>query len=173
MRSSVTKQDKQLLDLALCDNVINSKEFKNASTVLCYFPYGSEPNILPIAQKALSDGKQIAFPITDTENSKISFRVVTSLDNMISGAYGIMEPQESAPLAKIGTDTLCIVPALAYDAQGNRLGYGGGYYDRFLSDFDGISILAIYSFLYTDYLPEGIYDQKVDKILTEKGDFDL
>ncbi|MBE6667480.1 MAG: 5-formyltetrahydrofolate cyclo-ligase [Ruminococcaceae bacterium] len=173
LRTSVSETDKQLLDIALCDNIINSQEFKKAKTVLCYFPYGSEPNILPIAEKALSDGKQVAFPITDKGNSKMSFHTLSSLDNTVTGAYGIKEPHKSAPLTKSDTDTLCIVPALAYDSNGNRLGYGGGYYDRFLSEFVGFSILAIYSFLYTDTLPTDSFDIKVDKIITEKGAFDI
>ena len=73
----------------------------------------------------------------------------------------------------LNSDTLCILPALAYDAQGNRLGYGGGYYDRFLSNFAGTSVLAIYSFLYADSLPTDNFDKQADKIITEKGVLDI
>ena len=173
LRASLKEVDRQILDESLCNNIINSQDFKKAKTLLCYFPYGSEPNILPIAQRALSEGKQIAFPITDRENTKMCFHVISSLDGTVSGAYGIKEPPKSAPRAKIDSDTLCIVPALAYDAKGNRLGYGGGYYDRFLSDFDGVSVLAIYSFLYTDSLPTDKFDRRIDKIVTEKGTIEI
>lgn len=174
LRASVSETDKQLLDDSLCKNIISSLEFKKAKTVLCYFPYGSEPDILPIAEKAIAEGKQVAFPIiTDTENKKMSFHTIPSLSNTVSGAYGIKEPPKDAPLALLNAETLCILPALAYDSQGNRLGYGGGYYDRFLSSFSGISVLAIYSFLYTDSLPTDMFDKKADKIITEKGVLDI
>ena len=174
LRASVSETEKRLLDDALCKNIILSSEFKKAKTLLCYFPYGSEPNILPIAEKALAEGKQVAFPIiTDTENKKMSFHIIPSLDNTVLGAYGIKEPPKDAPLALLDTDTLCILPALAYDARGNRLGYGGGYYDRFLSKFTGTSVLAIYSFLYADSLPTDGFDKKADIIITEKGVLDI
>ena len=174
LRASISESDKRLLDDALCRNIILSSEFKKAKTLLCYFPYGSEPNILPIAEKAISEGKQIAFPIiTDTENKKMSFHTIPSLSDTVVGAYGIKEPQKDAPLALLNSDTLCILPALAYDAQGNRLGYGGGYYDRFLSNFAGTSVLAIYSFLYADSLPTDRFDKKADIIITEKGVLDI
>ena len=174
LRASVSESDKRLLDDALCKNVILSSEFKKAKTILCYFPYGSEPYILPIAEKAIAEGKQVAFPIiTDTENKKMSFHTIQSLGDAVVGAYGIKEPPEDAPLALFDADTLCILPALAYDAQGNRLGYGGGYYDRFLSNFAGISVLAIYSFLYADSLPTDKFDKQADKIITEKGVLDI
>ena len=174
LRASISESDKQLLDDALCKNIILSSEFQNAKTVLCYFPYGSEPDILPIAKKAMEAGKQIAFPvITDTENKKMRFHTIQSLSDTITGAYGIKEPPKDAPLAPLNADTLCILPALAYDSHGNRLGYGGGYYDRFLSNFAGVSVLAIYSFLYADSLPTDKFDKKANKIITEKGVLDI
>ena len=63
--------------------------------------------------------------------------------------------------------------ATGFDKEGFRLGYGGGYYDRFLSKFTGTSVLAIYSFLYTDSLPTDGFDKKADKIITEKGVLDI
>ena len=80
-----------------------------------------------------------------------------------------MEPQESAPLAKIGTDTLCIVPALAYDAQGNRLGYGGGFYDRFLSGKEIFKLGITYEACLRTELPSENYDIAVDAVITEKN----
>ena len=111
----------------------------------------------------------VALPVTHKEIPKITFHKINSLSELKVGEYGIPEPAPSAPEIKGGEKTICIVPALAYDKDGNRLGYGGGYYDRFLSTYKGISILAIYSFLYTDSLPTDEYDMAVHRIITEKG----
>ena len=90
-----------------------------------------------------------------------------SLNDLREGMYGIREPDEALPCSEITENTVCIVPGLAFTPDGGRLGYGGGYYDRFLSDYSGTSIGLCYSELLFDSLPSEEYDIAVDIIITD------
>lgn len=169
IRKEISIESKCLLDSALFSNIASHPEFLNAKTVLCYYPVKSEPNILPLIRHALLKGKKVAFPISHPESSTLTFHVVDSLSDLSVGTYDIPEPPTDAQQVCDFRNSICIVPALAYDGKGNRLGYGRGYYDRFLKDFDGVSVLPIYSLLFSDLLPTDENDQKVDIIITEEG----
>lgn len=152
----------------LCERLIALEEYKNADTVLLYFPTKSEPDLTSIAQIAWSDGKKVAFPISKTESCTLDFRTVNDLCELHEGAYGIFEPTENAEQACVTSNTLCIVPALAVDLDGYRLGYGKGYYDRFLGDFCGRSAVAVHSSLVCDRLPRNDTDIPLKIIITEQ-----
>ena len=101
----------------------------------------------------------------------MTYRLVTSVDEMTADVYGILAPPESAPAYDV-TDrstALCIIPGLIYDREGYRVGYGGGYYDRFLADFCGCKMGVIYSDFIIHKVPKGHFDHKVDIMLTEKN----
>lgn len=170
IRSELSGEEREPLDSTLFSNVISCKCFADADTVLCYYPVKGEPNILPIAEYALKMKKTVAFPISHVQSKKLSFHSVKSLSELKKGAYGIPEP---SPESSSPTDlkrAICIVPALAFDKTGKRLGYGGGYYDRFLSEFEGKSIGLAYSIFYVDKLPADEYDATINLIITEKGE---
>ena len=101
------------------------------------------------------------------------FHNVSQLSDMKPGKFGLTEPVPSASLYVPMVRDICIVPALSYDREGYRLGYGGGYYDRFLSSFPGIKIGICYSENIEKRLPRGRYDVCVDMLLTEKGIYRL
>ena len=153
----------------LCKYIASLPEYKCADTVLLYFPTRSEPNLTPLFDKAIADGKLVAFPISRTEDNVLDFRSVDKLDELVRGAYGIREPSDSASAAPLSERTLCIVPALAVDADGYRLGYGKGYYDRFLYSFAGASIVALHSSLVCARLPRLATDVPIKTIITETG----
>ena len=169
VRKDISSESRCLLDSALFSNIASHPAFLNADTVLCYYPVKSEPNILPLIRHALSNGKKIAFPISHPESSTLTFHRVESISDLTVGTYDIPEPPAYAPQVCEFNKSICIVPALAFDSNGNRLGYGGGYYDRFLKSFNGVSILPIYSLLFSEFLPTDENDQKVDIIITEEG----
>ena len=92
-----------------------------------------------------------------------------SQGELVAGYRGIPEPPIGAPRARCDENTLCIVPALAYDAKKNRIGYGGGFYDRYLENFEGIAVgLCRADFLF-ESLPCEDFDLPVDIVITEKG----
>lgn len=161
--------DKQKYSELLCNGIEALKEYKDADVILLYFPTRSEPDISPLADIARRDGKKIAFPISVTNDCTLDFRTVSSPNELEIGAYGIREPRADAERATLSDRTLCIVPALAVDTDGYRLGYGKGYYDRFLSAFEGNAVVAIHSSLVCERLPRNDTDIPIKTIITETG----
>ena len=174
LRAEQGEEERARVGKLLCERLIASEAFRNARTVLCYAPVRGELDVLPIARQALALGKRVALPISNVDTLTLSFRAITTLDDLVEGAYRIPEPPKDAPLItnlselSEKTDTLCIVPALAFDRSGYRLGYGKGYYDRFLADFGGSSVgLCARPFL-VDRLVRDPRDQAVDVLLTDE-----
>jgi 5-formyltetrahydrofolate cyclo-ligase len=147
--------------------------WKNASVILSYMPFRGELDITPLMEKALSEGKKFALPLTVTGASEgiMEFRLVSSESDLKIGRFGIREPQNICPTV---TDidlfrALCIVPGIAFDKDGYRLGYGGGYYDRFLENFKGVSVGLVTSrLLCSTPLPRDGHDMAVDYVITER-----
>jgi 5-formyltetrahydrofolate cyclo-ligase len=136
--------------------------------LLCFSSVRDEPDFTALYHLARQRGIKTAFPrCTGTE---MSFHIVKDECELETGRFGIPTPREDTPLAVCTEHTICLVPALAATKSGARLGYGGGFYDRFLPHFPGITLLPIYSALVCDTLPCEKTDQTVDFILTEKGD---
>lgn len=158
------------LDCRLCSLFMSLACFRFADTVLMYCPVNGEPDILPIAYEAVKRGKKIAFPVSDAKSSTMIFRYVDSPDELICGAFSIPEPRNTcAPFTGEG-NAVCIVPGFTFDRFGYRIGYGRGFYDRFLRGFTGISAGLVYSELFeaTGELPHGYYDIAANVIVTEK-----
>jgi len=146
--------------------------FRHAEIILLYYPIKSEIDVLPIARAALERGKAIAFPKCNKEDRTMKFHFVSSIDELELGAYGIMEPREDAPIYDPENDTrvaVCYVPGLTFDVFGYRLGYGKGYYDKFMHVFKGCTIGIILNDLIVKSLPKGKYDCHCDILLTENG----
>ena len=154
----------------ICANAERLIDEIGAKTVLSFFPVRGEPNILPLAKSLLEKGITVAFPISHKEDVRLEFRAISSLDDLKIGTYKICEPIESTQTISVfDSDTVCLVPALSFDGRGMRLGYGMGYYDRFLQGFDGISIGIGFSDLLVEELPTADTDIPVSKIITEGG----
>ena len=144
-----------------------SECFQNADVILLYFPIKNELSPLPIIDTAIKMGKKIAFPICNTQSNTLTFRVINSIDELIPSHFGILEPLLSNESPILTERTLAIVPAIAYSKEGHRLGYGKGYYDRFLRDFEVTSIGFSYSALVLDSLPLEAHDIPLKMIITE------
>ena len=171
-RKQIQAEKRAEFDSAVCRLLTELECFKASGTILTFSPSFLEPNVAPVAIKALQLGKKVAFPICDKESHTMTFRFVSSLDELKSGSYSIPEPPQENPEYDLSeTNTLCIVPAFTFDRKGYRLGYGGGYYDRFLASFSGVSLGVVYSELICDSLPHGEFDIKTDLIITERGIF--
>ena len=110
--------------------------------------------------------------LDDDNNGKMQYYYIRSLDDVKIGAFGVREPDVNfCTLVDDYTDAICIVPAIAFDKSGYRLGYGKGYYDRFLCNFDGISIGISYDECITQKLCVDSFDIPVDYIVTQSGVF--
>lgn len=160
-------------DERLCSLFTSLVTFRYADTVLLYVPMRNEIDVMPVAKKALEAGKKVGFPCCYPETRTMEFRIVSGLEDLTeSDSYGISEPSKECPVYDIEanrTPAVCIVPAVVYDTKGYRIGYGRGYYDRYLSAFNGTKVGLAYSDFIIPQVPRGRYDLAVDVLVTEKG----
>lgn len=167
-RSSIELEERKRKSDSVVSSVISLPEFKNCDTLFLYSPIKSEVDILPLFNIAKDREIKVAFPISIKDLSVLDFRVVSSFDELSIGAYNICEPSENSEKAIFSDRSICIVPALAFDRSGNRLGYGKGFYDRFLNSFTGLSVGVTFDELLCDTLPTDAYDVPVNIIITDK-----
>lgn len=173
IRRDMAPELKQSYDRKICQRFMNLASYRFADALLLYAPLKYEIDIMPIAEDALKRGKTVAFPLCDPENHTMVYHIVSSLDQLKSGSYGIREPDASLPVydpeERRDENAVCFVPALAFDRKGYRIGYGKGFYDRYLCCFGGAKMGVEYSSCVVDTLPRGRFDTAVDFLVTEKG----
>ena len=171
LRAALDPKVKAEWDEAVCRSFISSATYRFATVLLLYAPKPDEVDVLPIALQALDDGKRVAFPRCIPDTHDMTFHFVSSLSQLVSGSYGLREP--SPDLEKYDRSSpetaAYLIPALVYDLMGYRIGYGKGYYDRYLSSFTGSKVGTVYSEYIVESLPRGRYDLSVDFIVTERG----
>jgi len=165
-RNAISPQDKFCWDNAINQAIVGHPSFFNATQILGFFPFGSEPDIKPTLQHALDLGKTLYLPCCNPKTCEMIFRQVRSLSELVPGAHGIPEPPPNHCEQYIAGCALCLVPGLAFDENGFRLGYGKGYYDRFLENFKGTSLGICYAALRQASLPMEPHDFFVDMVIT-------
>lgn len=141
------------------------EEWKNAKTVMLYLSFGSEVRTKRLAKKAMEQGKRVTVPITKDDRLVAVF--LDGFDNLTKNKLGMLEPLDGKECPKKEID-LVVAPGVGFDSKGNRLGYGGGYYDRFLKGVKAPVIGLAYEKQLFDELPCEPHDRKVKKIVTEK-----
>lgn len=156
----------------ICRAILAHPVYQNATTVLLYASVHGELDLTPVLTAALHVGKTVCYPRCEAGNT-LDFCPIKTKDDLIAGKYGIPTPAPSIdPLfADALSGALCIVPALAADLRGYRLGYGGGYYDRFLATASVVSLCALRTSFLLPSLPTDAYDVPCDYLCTEKGVF--
>lgn len=171
IRRSIPTEAKKRYERMICSNFTGCASYKYYDTLLLYAALPDEPDLSAIALKALSDGKRVAYPCCIPQTRNLVFRFVKSTADLVPGHYGIPEPTEDCPVfdPSLPCCSVCLVPAVAVDRSGYRIGYGGGYYDRFLPVFGGSRAAVTFSCLIADRLPHGKYDLRTDVIITEGG----
>lgn len=171
-RDAIGRDEHLTMDEKICQTATSLVSFKYADIILLYAPIKSEIDVMPIFHAAIKSGKRVAFPRCNVEERTMKFHFVNSLDELSPCAYGIREPSEDAlvynPREETGS-AVCYVPGLAFDSYGYRLGYGKGYYDKFMHSFNGCTIGVVYSDFILNSLPKGRFDKHCDVMLTEKG----
>lgn len=167
MRKGLSEEYRRKMDYEIESRLLCSEEYSAADMILTYVSVDAEPDTLGIIHAAFANGKKVAVPKC-TEGNNMDFYFIKSADDLIKGKFGLLEPDTKKCKKAIPTEkSLCVVPALSFDAKGYRLGKGGGYYDRFLKDFKGKSAgLCYHSFLRLN-LPKETFDIPVDIIVTE------
>lgn len=167
---------RNILSDKICENFIESELYHSAEILLCYASLDDEIKTDSIIEKALNDGKKVFLPVCKNKDGEMDFYQILSLDELVSGFFGVREPDTVRCKIKFDNEhdsekAVCVVPGLAFDRKGFRLGYGKGYYDRFLSKYCGVSVGFCYSELLLDSVPTDIYDKKVDYICCDSGIF--
>ncbi len=170
-RANLSSEEKALLESKIASAFTSTMVYKCSSQILLYASMDDEISTWEIAKKALADGKKLLYPKCEGEH-EMSFYYASSIEELKSGMFGIPEPT-GGEVYRPNNGDVCIVPGLAYDKYGYRLGYGRGFYDRFLSGFSGVTVGLCYSSFIDSCLPRGKYDVKTDVVLTEKGVFPL
>lgn len=147
-----------------------------AAKVVLYAPLGGEVETALIAVDALRTHRQLYYPVVDRKRRRMTLGVVSSLDELRAGAFGIPQPPAIGAIKAetLGTDlgaALVCVPGIAFTPAGARLGRGGGYYDRLLAALRAEAVTAGlgYSFQLIDRLPEQAHDRRLDLIVTESA----
>lgn len=147
------------------ENVVQSREFQSAKIVGAYFATGSEVKTDLLIGEAKRLGKVLVLP--RTEGDMINFYEISSTDELAAGRFGVMEPPPTHPARRID---LLVVPGIAFDKKGYRLGYGKGYYDRYLSEKKPqFAIGLAYNFQLLESLPHDAHDVKMHAVATEDG----
>ena len=137
--------------------------YRKAKTLYGYLPYNQEVRTVPILEQALADGKQVAVPKIYEDEMRVIY--LTDLNQVATGYAGIPEPIADGPIADDPT-ALVLMPGLAFDREGHRIGYGGGYYDKFLSEEPNHPTVALcYAFQMVEELPTEEFDIPVDCVL--------
>lgn len=152
-----------------CDRLAAHERFASASSVMLYMPLRSELDVAPLAMAALRQGKRVSVPRTDSSTGNLTPIGVDSIDAdaMPSDAMGVRTPASGPEVAPESLD-LVVVPGVAFDREGHRLGRGAGYYDRFLSRLSPHTATAGICFdeQLVDAVPYGEHDRTVDCVIT-------
>ena len=141
----------------------DTEAYQNARSIYGYLPYNQEVRTVPMLEQALRDGKRVAVPKVFGDEMK--FLWLDDLNRVAKGYSGIPEPIDDGPVADDPT-ALVLMPGLAFDPAGHRIGYGGGFYDKFLAaEPDHPTVALCYDFQVLDHLDTEEFDIPVDQVL--------
>lgn len=158
-------------DEGIKKRLIESEQYRNASVIFTYVGINDEVATIPIIMDALSSGKKVCAPITRGAGI-MDAAYITSIDQLNKNPRGLLEPNEHCEIVNPKDIKFVIVPCLSCDPFGNRIGYGGGYYDRYLKKMDmktACIISACRARLLSMHLPHGNNDIKMNYYLTEEA----
>ena len=187
IRKEVTNKKKLMkieeiekLSLMLTDKFCSLEEYKNASCIYAYMSYNQEVNTKYLIERAWKDGKKIAVPKTLASGKKtnkngvivpdyMEFIYINSFDELKNGYVGIPEPDYDENKVAKEKEVLILMPGLAFDKNNNRIGYGGGFYDKYLSSNKETKFTKValgFDFQLYETIPTEPYDEKMDYVLT-------
>ena len=153
--------------LRIYHRLIDMPAYQLARCIACYVSIKNEVDTKTVIQKAIDSGKQVGVPVT-REDGDMDFQAIAGLSDLRPVHYGLREPvPDSKKVLLPHTIDLILVPGIAFDRSGHRIGSGGGYYDRFLARTEVIRIGLSYGFQIIDRVPAEPHDEKMDLIITE------
>lgn len=168
LRASLGEETRVRASLSICDALERWPIFQQSQTILTYMPIKGEVDLTPLLTR--HPEKHWVLPrILPEEEHRMIFHPYDAA-RLVRHPFGMAEPAADLPAVPPEAIQLALVPGLAFDRHGWRLGYGGGYFDRFLKDFSGVSVGIVFQALLLDNLPHGSFDAPMQWIVTE-GDF--
>lgn len=167
-RNELTASVKSEKDKKIFEQFIRSSEYVNAEEIYIYVSYKSEVDTLNIISLALKDGKKVCCPKVMDSSGLMDFHEIGDLSMLEKGYMGIYEPVDTCPVSYPGKKSVIVVPGSAFDLFGNRIGYGGGFYDRFLQKYETFVIGLFYELQKCDNIPATEFDYKIQKVITEE-----
>ena len=153
-------------DRKIFEKITHMEAYRRASCIFCYVSVGTEPDTLALLQDAWSQNKRTVVPRCIGKGI-MELCEIKSLDDLESGHYNIPEPKKECPVIQASEIDFGIIPCLSCDRQRNRLGHGGGYYDRYLAGTDFLSVALCREKLLLDEVCMEEYDLPVDVVVTE------
>lgn len=175
-RGGLTEEERQRKSSLIVNRIIPILEelesLRAGGSLFTYMPFGNEADISPVMDWCLNEGIPVVVPRTIKEPKRLQLHRIYGRDELVSGVWGIMEPSGTAPLAKAEQIAAVLVPGVAFDRTGGRIGYGGGYYDRLLADFSSaglrpLLLAAAFDLQLRPGIPMESHDVKMDRIVTE------
>ncbi len=159
IRKNIENKDKKSEKIA--KTLLSQPFFQSAQTVMVYLSYRDEVDTLHLIEQMLSQGKRLCAPVCLANGGMVA-REFRSLNELSLGAYGILEPQGD----EVGDIDLVVVPGVGFNDNLHRIGYGAGYYDRFLKGYDGVTCGLFYDEQRADFM-EATHDLPLDYIITQ------
>ena len=156
-------KNKEEFDKRIVNKIVSLEEYKQSNLVLTYVSLKEEVDTIKLIRYSFKNGKRVAVP--KCEGDDILFYYISDIEDLEKGNFGILEPKTNQKVTNFN-DSICIVPGIAFDKQNNRIGYGRGFYDRFLENYNGIKIGLTYSECICDKIDGDKNDIKMDKIIT-------
>ncbi|MGN1318761.1 MAG: 5-formyltetrahydrofolate cyclo-ligase [Lachnospirales bacterium] len=153
----------------VANKFLSSSYYKDCKSVFTFLSFGSEIDTYKIVKKALEDEKMVALPYMTGKPHEMVFIKINSLYELKKNKIGILEPYYNEEnIVKSDKDTIIIVPGLVFDLEGYRIGYGGGYYDKYLSENSYmLSVGLAFDFQLVDAIAFDEYDVKTDVVITD------
>ena len=170
-REQVPANIRNQWDESIFNLLINSEVYKNATVIFIFVSYNSEVNTHKIIEHALKNSKTIYVPKITSKGQLMEVFEIKSLKDLKIGYFGILEPQETCPIGDQNKIDLILMPGVAFDRQGGRVGYGKGFYDKFLDKMDKKvdKIALAYDFQILDSVPIDEFDVKINGFITNNG----
>ena len=170
LRVEMNATERAKKDASIFKKLTHTVFFRKSKIIFCYVSKANEVDSLKIINN-YAKKKTLVVPKVSGENLEL-FRL-EHVDHLEKGSFGVMEPNHRIAKKHVGEIDLAIVPGVVFDKRGHRIGYGKGYFDRFLKNLKCPKIGLAYEFQIIDKIPEDPYDVPVDFIITEKNIYDV
>ncbi|KHD36336.1 5-formyltetrahydrofolate cyclo-ligase [Clostridium acetobutylicum] len=169
-RETIDVDERKMWDEEIFNSLIHSQLYKSSNIIFSFVSFKSEVDTHKIINHAISNGKTICVPKINSKQEGIKIYKIDNFSQLKKGYFGILEPIESCPAVDSYDLDLILMPGVAFDRHGGRLGYGAAFYDRFLSNMSKqvFKLALAYHFQVMDSVPMSEHDVRIDGIITEQ-----